>query len=122
MGAPIARNLATAGFGVRAWNRTRDKADPLADSGVTVTDSPAEAVDGADILLTMLLDATAVRDSVADVLDRAPKLWLQCSTVGLSGTTMLSSLADKHGIVYVDAPVLGTRQPAEDGELTVLAA
>ena len=47
MGFPMARNIARAGIEVRAWNRSRDKADPLADDGVTVVDTPAEAVRGA---------------------------------------------------------------------------
>ena len=56
MGAAMARNLARAGLGVRAWNRTREKAEPLAADGIRVTDTPAEAVEGADVVLTMLYD------------------------------------------------------------------
>src|SRR5215208_5873835 len=60
MGLAMARNLAGAGIDVRAWNRTREKAEPLADDGVAVADTPGEAAGGADVVLTMLSDADAV--------------------------------------------------------------
>jgi 3-hydroxyisobutyrate dehydrogenase len=123
MGFPMARNLARAGFPVRAWNRTRAKAEPLAADGVTVVDTPAQAADGASYLVTMLFDADAVEQVVRDALPALPDgaIWLQMSTVGLAGTRRLAALAREHGVTYVDAPVVGTRQPAEEGKLTVLA-
>ena len=60
MGAAMARNLLSAGMEVRVWNRSREKAEPLADDGATVADSPAEATEGAGFALTMLADADAV--------------------------------------------------------------
>jgi 3-hydroxyisobutyrate dehydrogenase len=59
MGVAMARNLAGAGMAVRAWNRTREKAEPLAEDGVTVADTPARAAEGADFLNSMLSDADA---------------------------------------------------------------
>jgi 3-hydroxyisobutyrate dehydrogenase len=120
MGFPMAGNLAAAGFDVRAWNRTRGKAEPLAEHGVTVVDTPAEATEGADVLVTMLAAADAVAESVRDVRD--VPVWAQMSTVGLQATERLTALADEHGMAYVDAPVLGTKKPAEDAQLVVLAA
>jgi 3-hydroxyisobutyrate dehydrogenase len=120
MGFPMAGNLAAAGFDVRAWNRTRGKAEPLAEHGVTVVDTPAEAAEGADVLVTMLAAADAVAESVRDVRD--VPVWAQMSTVGLQATERLTALADEHGMAYVDAPVLGTKKPAEDAQLVVLAA
>ena len=64
MGFPMARNLARSGISVRAWNRSRDKAEPLAKDGAQVCDSPAEAAEGASVILTMLADADAVLDVV----------------------------------------------------------
>jgi 3-hydroxyisobutyrate dehydrogenase len=61
MGAPMARNLAKAGFEVGAWNRSRDKAAPLAGQGCSVHDEAAEAARGADFVVTMLADGDAVR-------------------------------------------------------------
>ncbi|MFH8409644.1 NAD(P)-dependent oxidoreductase [Streptomyces sp. NPDC018019] len=124
MGSAMARNLAAAGLGVRAWNRTRAKADPLAADGVRVVDTPAEAVDGADAVLTVLLDGPAVLDAIRQSAPalRAGTLWLQMSTVGADGVAPLAAFARAHGLDFVDAPVLGTREPAERGLLTVLAA
>ncbi len=124
MGVPIGRNLLEAGFDVRAWNRSRDKAEPLAAAGATLGDGPADAVAGADAIVTMLSDA----DAVVAVTDGAfgaaddDAIWLQMSTVGVAGTERLTARAAEAGLAYVDCPVLGTRKPAEDGELVVLAS
>ena len=128
MGAPMARHLAKAGLDVRVWNRTLEKAQPLADDGATVCESPAQALRGADFLLTVLADADAVEESVTrdDALAKAATdgslVWVQTSTVGINGTARLMQLAVDAGVRYVDAPVLGTRGPAEQGALTVLAS
>ncbi|MBM4796315.1 NAD(P)-dependent oxidoreductase [Streptomyces sioyaensis] len=124
MGAAMARNLAGAGLDVRAWNRTRARAEPLAADGIRVTGTPAEAVDGADVVLTMLLDGPAVLDALHQAAPALPPgaLWLQMSTVGPEGLAPLARFAGEHGLRFVDAPVLGTKDPAEKGELTILAA
>jgi 3-hydroxyisobutyrate dehydrogenase len=124
MGAGMAANIAGAGLPLRVWNRTRNKAEPLTQVGATVADTPAEAVRGADVVLTMLFDA----DSVAATMEQAREgltpgtVWLQQSTVGVEGSDRLVALAQELGVAYVDAPVLGTRGPAESGALVVLAA
>jgi 3-hydroxyisobutyrate dehydrogenase len=124
MGAGMARNWLAAGESVRVWNRTRAKAEPLADAGAQVADDPAAAVDGVDVIVTMLYDADAVERAVRAAAPglRPDMLWLQMSTVGVEGTERLAGLAAEFGLTYVDAPVLGTRQPAEQGTLTVLAS
>ncbi|MFF1549271.1 NAD(P)-dependent oxidoreductase [Streptomyces sp. NPDC058291] len=124
MGAAMARNLARAGHSVRAWNRTRAKAEPLAADGVRVVDTPAEAVEGADVVLTMLYDGSAaleVMRAAAPAL-RAGAAWVQSTTAGIEAVGELAAFARAHDLVFFDAPVLGTRQPAEAGQLTVLAA
>jgi len=121
MGAPMARNLLAAGFPVRVWNRSPGKAAPLGDAGAVVAGSPAEAADGAAIVLTMLSDAGAVLETAGAAL-HGPDVWIQASTVGLDGSERCAELAAERGAVLVDAPVLGSRQPAEDGKLTVLAS
>ncbi|MFF2813534.1 NAD(P)-dependent oxidoreductase [Streptomyces sp. NPDC058000] len=124
MGAAMTRNLARAGLDVRAWNRTRAKAEPLAADGVRVTDTPGEAVDGADVVLTMLLDGPAALDAVRRAAPQlAPgTLWLQMSTVGPAALEPLVRFAAEQDLRFVDAPVLGTKAPAEKGQLIVLAA
>ncbi|BAC69253.1 3-hydroxyisobutyrate dehydrogenase [Streptomyces avermitilis] len=124
MGAAMARNLARAGHTVRAWNRTRAKAEPLAADGAHIADTPAEAVEGADVVLTMLHDGDAV---LGVMRQAAPALrpgtaWIQSTTAGLDALTGLADFAREHRLAFFDAPVLGTRQPAEAGQLVVLAA
>jgi 3-hydroxyisobutyrate dehydrogenase len=124
MGGPIAVNIAGAGFDTRAWNRTREKAEAL--DGPSVADSPADAVAHADVVVTMLADGAAVESVMTDggALEamRDDAVWAQTSTVGIEGTERLSRLAEERGVAFVDAPVLGTKGPAEKGELTVLAS
>jgi 3-hydroxyisobutyrate dehydrogenase len=126
MGGPMARNIAAAGLDTRAWNRTREKAEPLAEHGVTVADSAADAVRGADLAVTMLSDGSAVEQVMTEggALEamRDDAVWLQMSTVGIAATERLAQLAEERGVAFVDAPVLGTKKPAEDGALTVLAS
>ncbi|HEX3841751.1 MAG TPA: NAD(P)-dependent oxidoreductase [Acidimicrobiales bacterium] len=125
MGAGMARSLARAGHDVTVWNRTPDKARPLADEeGIKVVENLPEALGGADFVLTMLFDADAVTEVMRAALPNAPKhtVWVQTSTVGIAGAAQLAELAEQHDVAFVDAPVLGTRQPAEQGKLIVLAA
>ncbi len=122
MGAGMARNLARAGLDLRVWNRTPDRAAPLADDGATVCPTPAEAVDGADVIITMLWDADSVervlREAAASL--RPGTVLLQMSTVGIDGADRLAAVAAELGLVHIDAPVLGTKQPAEQGTLVIL--
>jgi len=122
MGAPMAANLSRAGLDVRVWNRTRAKAEPLSEQGARVVDSPAAAAEGADILVTMLADGPAVAESFEAASVGSGTLWLQMSTVGLEWTDRLAAAAEKAGVAFVDAPVMGTKQPAEQGKLLVLAS
>src|SRR3954451_13740664 len=127
MGLPMARNIAQAGIPVRAWNRSREKAEPLADDGIEVLDTAAEAASGAGVILTILSDAEAVSSAMEEsdgVLAGAEEgtLWLQMSTIGIEGRERCAELAEENGLTLVDAPVVGTKQPAEQGKLTVLAS
>jgi 3-hydroxyisobutyrate dehydrogenase len=126
MGGPMARNLVRAGHDVAVWNRTREKTEPLAEEGARVESTPVDAVRGAEIVLTMLADGQAVEGSMIDSggLDAMPAegLWIQSSTIGVAATNRLVELTAERKITFVDAPVLGTRKPAEDGQLFMLAS
>jgi 3-hydroxyisobutyrate dehydrogenase len=122
MGRPMAANLARSGVAVRAWNRTRAKAEPLASDGVVVAESAAEAVDGADLLVTMLADGPAVAEVFAGLSLGPETVWLQTSTVGVEWIARLAEAAATAGVPFVDCPVLGTKAPAEQAQLQVLAA
>jgi 3-hydroxyisobutyrate dehydrogenase len=112
MGAPMARNLASAGHQVRVWNRTSSKA---AETGLKVLDAPT--AEGADVVVTMLSDGAAVEAVMDGVTVTDDQLWWQSSTIGVAATERLASRG-----AFVDGPVLGTREPAEAGQLTVLAS
>jgi 3-hydroxyisobutyrate dehydrogenase len=124
MGQAMAANLLGAGYIVRAWNRSRDKAVPLADHGAVICDSASDAAQGATIILTMLSDADAVLDAVSSIDSRAGEnpVWLQMSTIGEAGHDRCANLARERGLTLVDAPVSGTKQPAEEGKLVILAS
>jgi len=119
MGAPIARRLAEAGNDVRVWNRTAAKAEGL---GATVAATPVDAIDGAEFVVTMLADGPIVAEAVEGALHSAGEraVWAQTSTVGIDWTKRLAALAGEDGLLYVDAPVLGTKGPAEQGQLVVV--
>lgn len=124
MGAGMTRSLVRAGHPVRVWNRTPERAEPLAADGAIVAASPAEAVSGADAVITILFDTDAVLSVIGDLATGGVPLplWLQSSTIGVDGTKQVAGLAAQRGLDLVDAPVLGTRQPAEQGKLVVLAS
>jgi 3-hydroxyisobutyrate dehydrogenase len=124
MGAGMARSLLRSGAMVRVWNRTPDKAAVLERDGATAHPDPATAVAGADVVVSMVFDADAVESVMSQALPALPEdaVWLQTATVGLDATRRLADQAESRGIGFVDAPVLGTRAPAEQGTLVVLAA
>lgn len=127
MGAAMTRNLLAAGMQVCVWNRSREKAEPLTEDGATLAESPAEAADEAGIVLTMLPNAGIIEEVAGGEEGALSALsgdgiWLQMSTVGIEGHERLATLAQERGVAYVDAPVLGTKEPAEGGQLIVLAS
>jgi 3-hydroxyisobutyrate dehydrogenase len=127
MGAPIAHNLLAAGFQVSAWNRTAERAAPLAADGARLGSSPAEAAEGADVVLTMLADGDAVSDAMSGpqgALEalRPESVWIQMATVGDAWTERLATLAGEHNVEFVDAPVSGSDGPAREAQLVVLAS
>jgi 3-hydroxyisobutyrate dehydrogenase len=125
VGQGMARNLAGAGLQVRAYNRTPEKLDPLAEvKGIIRCEEAAEALNSADAFITILSDADAVVQTVEGVGDALPEgsLWLQMSTIGIKGMERCAEIASERGVTLLDAPVLGTKKPAEEGALIVLAS
>ncbi len=127
MGMGMATNIAGAGIALHAWNRTREKAEPLTEHGARVFDTPAQAGAQAGVIVTMLADGDAVLEAMqgADgALSQAREdcVWVQMSTIGEDATERCMALAREHGVGFVDAPVLGTKQPAAEGKLVVMAS
>ncbi|TDC46974.1 NAD(P)-dependent oxidoreductase [Actinomadura sp. KC345] len=124
MGAAMARTLLRDGHQVTAWNRTRSRAEPLAADGAAVAGSPAEAAAGAEVVITMLDGGETALSVMKDASPslRPGQIWAQMGTVGVASVPGLAGFAAERGLTFVDAPVQGTKQPAEQGRLMVLAA
>ncbi len=128
MGRGMALNAAAAGIPVRAWNRTAAKlADLAAEDGVTTFETAREAAAGAAVVVTMLSDADATLAAIEGddgaAASVAPgTVWVQMGTIGLDATERCAALATERGLALVDAPVLGTKEPAEAGQLVILAS
>src|SRR6478609_10189672 len=108
MGAPMARNLLKAGFHVRVWNRTPDKARMLVTEGAGLAETPADAVREAEFVITMLTDTAAVLAVMRQAAESVPDgaVWLQTSMVG-KDVQCVAAFAEDHGITFVDCPVIG---------------
>jgi 3-hydroxyisobutyrate dehydrogenase len=128
MGAAMARNLAAAGLTTRVWDRDTSATDPLADAGAVVAASARDAVRDAGVVLTMLPTAAAVESVIFDgrlaeeFADGS--VWVQMGTIGVEATKRVGDrlAAQRPGVMFVDAPVSGSKGPAEQGQLLILAS
>ena len=118
----MARSLAREGHEVAVWNRTPDRARAAAGDHITAYDDLGDAVADADVVLTMLFDADSVLEVTPPLLTALgpDAVWAQGTTVGPSGMARIAEVAGAVRPRLLDAPVLGTRKPAEDGALLVL--
>lgn len=128
MGAGMARSLLRTGLPVDVWNRTPEPAAALAAEGAVAHELPSDAVAHADVVITMLPHAESVK-SVAFgqgmlAAMRSGAVWAQMGTVGVAATSeLVARVAEERAdIRFVDAPVSGTRGPAEAGQLLILAS
>ncbi|MBE1489973.1 NAD(P)-dependent oxidoreductase [Plantactinospora soyae] len=128
MGQPMAANIVRAGLPTVVWNRRPGPARQLAEQGAEVADSPADAARRADVVITMVTDAEAVRAIAVDqgMLAAMPEgaIWAQMSTIGVSETERIAGLvqAQRPDVVLLDAPVAGSRGPAQQRQLVILAS
>ncbi|GAA4679340.1 NAD(P)-dependent oxidoreductase [Frondihabitans cladoniiphilus] len=124
MGQGVADTLLREGFAVTVWNRSAQKATPFAEKGATVASSPSEAVEKAEVVVSVLFDADSVLGVLDEVADAVPAdaVWVQASTIGLEGTARVVDRAKAQGVALIEAMMLGTKAPAETGKLVMLAA
>lgn len=124
MGAGMAQSLLREGIEVAVWNRTLERTRPLAAAGADVAADPADAVRGADVVVAMLFDAAATLEVMTTVLPalEPDAVFVQCATVGTDAAEQTAALAVQHGVAFLDCPVLGTKVPAEQGNLVMLAS
>ena len=128
MGSAMAHRLLSAGLAVTVWDRSASATARLAEAGAVAARSAPEAVDSAAVVVTMLSTADAVNSVVFDggVADAFAKgcVWAQMGTIGVEATF---SARDRLGavrpdVVFLDAPVSGSKGPAENGQLLILAS
>lgn len=125
MGLPMAKNLVQAGFPVTGYNRSPQKAQALASAGGQAAETIAEAVQDADVIITMVPDSpdvTAVVTGSEGVFAHAPQnaYWVDASTIRPDVATDLAEQARTAGLKPLDAPVSGGEQGAIDGALSIM--
>jgi 3-hydroxyisobutyrate dehydrogenase len=128
MGRGMAHSALRAGIPTIVWNRTPEATRDLAAAGAQVAASAADAALRAGIVVTMVTDADAVlslaREQGVLAALRPDAIWVQMSTIGVAGTDKLADLvhSQRRDVTFLDAPVAGSREPAERGELVIFAS
>jgi 3-hydroxyisobutyrate dehydrogenase len=129
MGSAMARNLVSAGLRTTVWDRSPTATAPLSEAGALVAASPAEAVQDAPVVITMLPTSEVVNsvifaDGVVVEALTEGAVWAQMGTIGLTATTEIGGRLGqlRPGVLFVDAPVSGSKGPAEAGQLLILAS
>ncbi|MGA8533309.1 MAG: NAD(P)-dependent oxidoreductase [Candidatus Tumulicola sp.] len=126
MGSAFAHRLLAAGMHVSLWDRTPAVAAEFAKAGAVVAATPEEAVREAGVAITMVPTIAAIEETMPRALAALPQgaIWLQMSTIGADGTERAIALAKERrpDVVFVDAPVSGSKKPAQEGKLLILAS
>ena len=124
MGLPMSKNLVKAGYNLTVFNRSKNKAEPLKEFGAKISNTLKDAVDGSDIVITMLTDDTAV-DEVMNNTDFLENL--KSGSIVIDMSSVKPTTATKHGnnlklknINYLDAPVSGGTIGAEEASLAIM--
>jgi 3-hydroxyisobutyrate dehydrogenase-like beta-hydroxyacid dehydrogenase len=126
MGQPMAQNVVKGGFHLTVYNRSSEKAKLLAEAGASVASTPKAAADGTDVMILMLADPEAI-DAVLEGPDgvmagmKKDLIVVNMSTVSPSYSKQLADRLATKSVIAIDAPVSGSRKPAEEGALVILA-
>lgn len=126
MGQPMAANIRNAGYEIMVYNRTKEKTLPLAEAGALIADTPANVIDWADIVIFMLtgpeaLDAMIYGENGILSAQGPSKVVINMSTVSPAYTRTLANHLQSVGFFFIDAPVSGSKKPAIEGSLIILA-
>jgi 3-hydroxyisobutyrate dehydrogenase-like beta-hydroxyacid dehydrogenase len=126
MGTPMVANLLKAGYPVMVYNRTPEKADPLVKQGAGLASSPQALAKAADVVIAMVTGPEALNDLLwgpegAGGAFNHNKVFVNMSSVAPRYTRQLAQELEPCGVIFIDAPVSGTKKPAEDGTLLILA-
>ncbi len=126
MGSAMAANIAKAGYGLSVWNRSAAKAEPFRQQGIAVCATPAELAAGCDSVIIMVFGPEALRDvlqgpgGLCEGLKPGSTV-INMSTVSREATMAAAAAVAACGASFIDAPVAGSKKPAQDGTLTILA-
>lgn len=126
MGGAMAENILKNGWELTVYNRTRDKASILEELGAVVAGSPKELARASDVLIAMVTGPEAVLSLLSGEDGAAAgmtgdKIFVNMSTISPAYARELNHILGSHGVTYVDSPVLGSKGPAERGELVIVA-
>lgn len=126
MGHAFAANLLKSGFTVRGWNRSRARGEDLIAGGLILCDTPEQAVEGADVAIGMLSDGDTTRQIFGAVQGqlRRGAIVCQMGTIGVEATlSLINDFSQRRpDIVFIDAPVSGSKAPAEKAQIGILAS
>ncbi len=125
MGGGLARNLLRKGFSVTVWNRTAERTEPFRAAGAVVAESPAAAAAEADVVLDVVTDDAASRETWCGAKGALPAMRpgssaVECATLSRAWICELHRLASERGIPFIDSPMTGSKIAAEEGTLTLL--
>ncbi len=126
MGTAMSANLLKAGYPVMVYNRTPEKAEPLVRLGAGLVSNPRALAKAADVVIAMVTGPEALQDLLwgpdgAGGAFNHHKVFINMSSVSPRATRDLARELEPTGVTFIDAPVSGTKQPAEDGTLIILA-
>ncbi|XP_045799982.1 glyoxylate/succinic semialdehyde reductase 2, chloroplastic [Trifolium pratense] len=127
MGTPMAQNLIKAGVDLTVWNRTKSKCDPLINLGAKYKPSPEEVATSCDLTFAMLADPQSAVDVALGKHGAANgigpgKGYVDVSTVDVDTSKLINGQIKSTGALFLEAPVSGSKKPAEDGQLIFLTA
>src|ERR1039457_947695 len=128
MGQAMAGSALRSGIPTIVWNRDPDVARRWAEQGAEIAESVTGAVKGSDMVITMVTDTKAVTSIAVDLgmLESLPAgaVWAQMSTIGVKGTATINTIVERQrpDVLFLDAPVSGSKVPAEQGKLTIFAS
>jgi len=126
MGAPMAWNIQKAGYDLRVYNRTVEKTKPFQDENIPVRHTARELAADSEIIILMVTGPTAVKDLLLQedgILNgmEPGTIVINMSTISNEATLGAADLVESHDGLFLDVPVSGTKKPAEDGTLVILA-
>lgn len=126
MGHAFATNIIKNNFTLKVWNRSEEKGKDLVEKGATLATTPAQAVEGSQVVILMLADADSTVEVIKQTIDALAEqaIVVQMGTIGVEATEQLNKYLKENrpDIGFIDAPVSGTKKPAEMAQIAILAS